>query len=317
MKIGNYSSDNIETSLSTELWFDKYNFDQDGLKETKAKQLEIEAKRRNSYLSYNIDGKAYRRYDFSIIPDCGFLSSSDPLAKNVELKLSFDREEAKMSVLDYSSPDSEDHAVLKTPWVIKDCHSVTEYISSPDLRDHFETIDHSPLIYNYDECEVILRSLDQGETSIRLEAIHGGNMPSHLFAGILPSEAVQGSLEKSSTRFAQHNVKEFNINLNGHSVNGYPIKTEVGVGTYPLVKWIESTNRLHNNLAGSTLSQITFHDNFIWSHHFETEESSTGWISIDLKLKEAYDSNMTMVIWLVSPFSLSLDKFNQIEKLRI
>ena len=80
-----------------------------------------------------------------------------------------------MSVLDYSSPEAENHALLKTPWVIKDCHSVTEYISSPD---HFETIEHSPLVYYYDECEVILRSLDQGEISIRFEAIHGGNMPS-------------------------------------------------------------------------------------------------------------------------------------------
>ena len=83
-----------------------------------------------------------------------------------------------MSVLDYSSPKAENHALLKTPWVIKDCHSVTEYISSPDLKNHFETIEHSPLVYYYDECEVILRSLDQVETSIRFEAIHGGNMPS-------------------------------------------------------------------------------------------------------------------------------------------
>ena len=278
----------------------------------------IESSRRTHFPSYDgEDGVKYKRYDFSFIPDFGFLASNEPLAKNIELKLSFDREIGLLGVLDWSSQSGDVHDLLKKPLVLKDCHSVTEYISSDELRNHYDSIESSPLVYNYDESEVIIRSLDQNETSLRLEAIHGGNIPTYLFAGVIESVALNGHVKKTSTGFLQNNVKEFNININGHSVNGYPVKSEINCATFPFVKWLESTNRLHNNMIGETFSMYTFKKNFLWSHHFEVEETSNGWLSIDLKLSEAYTTNMSLVIWLISPCALSLDKFHQIEKIKM
>ena len=298
-----------------ELWFDAKNIDSTSLKKDIVTQAEIEFGRRDGFPSFTIEGVKHRRYDFSIIPDFGFLASAEPLAKNVELKLCFDRESAKMSVLDYTGDG--DASTLEKPWVIKDCHSVTEYISSPDLRSQYESIQHGPLVYNYDESEVIIRSLPQGETTLRLDAIHGGPIPSYLFAGVVPTEALQGTKDLTCTGFTQNNVTEFGININGHSVNGYPVKSEIGANTFPFLKWLESTNRLHNNMTGKSFSLVDFKDNFIWSHHFEVEETSSGWISINMKLSEEYSKNMSLVVWLISPFTLSLDKFNQIEKIKV
>ena len=301
----------------TELWFDGYNMNPAEIKKEVGINALVKAGRKEVFPTIEIDSKKYRRLDFSLIPDFGFLGSEDPLAKNVELKLSFDRELAIMSVMDYASQSTDDHKILEKPFVIKDCHSVTEYISSPDLRLQYETIQNSPLMYNYDESEVIIRTLAQNETTLRLDAIHGGPLPSHLFAGVISCDALHGTKEKTCTAFTQNNVEEVNIKVNGHSVNGYPVKCEEGCSTYPLIKWLESTNRLHNNLAGRTFTLDTFKDNFIWSHHFESEESVNGWVSIDLKLSQAYETNMCLVIWLITPYTLSLDKYNQIEKIKV
>ena len=301
----------------TELWFDYYNLNVDDIKKDIVRNAVAQMFRKDVFPTIEIDSKKYRRLDFSLIPDFGFLGSDEPLAKNVELKLSFDRELAIMSVLDYKSQANDDHKFLEKPFVIKDCYSVAEYVSSPDLRTHYDTIQHSPLIYNYDESEVIIRTLAQNETTLRLDGIHGGPLPSHLFAAVISSEALHGHKDMTSTCFTQNNVEEVNIKVNGHSVNGYPVKCPEGTGTYPLIKWLESTNRLHNNLSGKTFTLETFKDNFIWSHYFESEESANGWISIDLKLSEAYDTNMCLVIWLITPYSLSLDKYNQIEKMKV
>ena len=298
-----------------ELWFDVRNYDSAKLKTDIVIKTEIETGRRKAFPSMTNNGVVYHRYDFSIIPDFGFLASAEPLAKNIELKLSFDRELAKMSVLEYI--EGGDDSILEKPWVIGDCHSIAEYVSSPDLRSQYETIQHAPLVYNYDESEVVIRTLPLNETTIRLDAIHGGPVPTYMFAGVIPTESLQGSKTKTCTGFQQNNVTEFAININGHSVNGYPVKSEVGACTYPFLKWLDSTNRLHNNMTGQSFTLENFKDNFIWSHHFEIEETSSGWISINMKLKEGFTENMSLVIWLISPFTLSLDKFNQIEKIKV
>ena len=317
-KVGNYSIDQFNSSLTTELWFDEYNYGKATLDAAGAgtKAL-VEKMRRKSFPQVTKDGENYRRLDFSIIPDFGFLASSDPLAKNVELKLCFDRANAKQAIIDYESQANDEHKLLDNPWVIQDCYSIAEYISSPDLRQHYETIESSPLMYEFDDSEVLIRPLSPGETSIRIDAIHGGPIPSHLFAGIISTDQLAGSKDHTCTGFEQNNVKEFNININGHSVNGYPVKCFDGASTFPLAKWLESTNRLHNNLAGNSLNLYRFKENFIWSHHFETEETANGWISLDIKLTEAYKKNMSLVIWVIFPCTLTLDKYNQIERLKV
>ena len=80
-----------------------------------------------------------------------------------------------------------------------------------------------PFPYDFDQCDVITKSLSQNETTIRIDGFHGGNLPTYLFAGIISKEANEGSLTTSSTNFAANNVEMFNITLNGVSVNGYPI----------------------------------------------------------------------------------------------
>ena len=51
-----------------------------------------------------------------------------------------------------------------------------------------------------------------------------------------------------------------------------------------------------------------------WAHKFESEMTSQGWIGINLKLAKEYTEQMSLVVWIVSPNALTIDKYHQIEK---
>ena len=294
--------------MNTELNFDQANA---GAAELELNHDKIERSRR---LHWKKDDKnACYRYDFSIVPNFGFLGSSLPLVKNVELKLSFDRCSGNHALIKWDQAAKS----VDEPLTIHNCHAITEWVSSASLESHFEQIDREPIVYKYEESEVIIRALDKDDTNLRIDAIRGGNLPTYLFAAIIPQDNLTGTIETCATEFEQCDVTEFNITIDGQSVNGYPVQAAIGCYTYPLCKFLDTTNRIQNVETGETLAMATFKNNFIWSHKFECEKSSTGWIGINLNLDKAYDKNMNMVIWLVYPCALSIDKFNQVELIKL
>ena len=270
--------------------------------------------RRDAWGVKNAAG-AYR-YDFSIIPSYGFLGSSLPLPKNVELKLSFDRANANLGVMKYDT-DAADTAIYDKPLTITNCHAVTEYVSSPAMRSYFDDIDTNPIVYKYEEAEVVVRTLDKNDKNLRVDAIKGGNLPAYLFAGIMSQACFNGQLENCSTEFTQHGVTRFNITVDGQSVNGYPLEVRNHTRVFPLAKFLDTTSRLLNINTGKCLQVGTFKHNFLWSHKFEVEKSSTGWIGIDMKLEDPFTENMNLVIWLISPCALTIDKHNDVEFIRL
>ena len=251
-------------------------------------------------------------FEFCMIPNTGFLSNNDLLLKDVELKLCFDRADPQQAVM----CKAEDWAAVgDLKFDIKDCFAVTDYVSSPDLRSYFDSIDYTPLKYDYEECEVIVKSLPQGDLDIRCDNLRGGNIPTQIFVGFIQSEALNGNHSHASTRFGDHKVEYMNISLNGTSVNGYPMRIKNGIITKPFQKFLASTNRVCNVNAGEFLSPNEFEFNNLWSHKFEAEDAAVGWIGIDFKLKEAYNESMSMVVWIISSASISIDKYHQIEKI--
>ena len=297
-KIGNFSMDFIETGFIGEGYNDVYNGDWSS---------GVANERKNSRQSYGTNADGVFTYDFCVIPLVGFLGNPDPLPKNTEVKLSFDRAQPGMSVV---AASAEEFSLE-----IRDCYAETEYISSPDLRSYFDGIDNQPIRYEYEECEVYTKSIPQAETNIRFDNLRGGNVPSHMFIGLIATAALNGDMTKSATNFGPHNVSRMNISLNGNSVNGYPVNVENERCTIPLTKFIDCTNQLQNINGGRQMKPFEFNFNWLWSHCFEAEESSRGWIGVDFKVDTAFTTPMTMVVWVINQVGLKIDKFHQIEKL--
>ena len=257
-------------------------------------------------------GKA--RYDFAFIPDIAFLANADPLIKNCELKLRFDRADKGVSVLKLADGGTLNDII------IDDCYAVTEYISSPDLRAHFDKIEYEPILYNYEDVEVLVKSIPYDQTNIRFDNLRGGNTPSHIFAGIIRTKALDGTENLCSTKFGHYGVEEMNFTLNGNPVNGYPISIKDASPVFPLQKFIDATYRTSNISSGKFLTPNEFRFNWIWSHNFEAEQTSQGWAGINLKLKEPFTvdrGSMSLVVWIISPAAIKIDKYHQVEKLNL
>ena len=252
------------------------------------------------------------RYEFILSPCNGFLQNLEPLIKDCELKLRFERTSWNVAVQAVKDSPAELNSIE-----LKDIHAVTEYISSPHWRQYFDKINGAPIMYEYQESEAIIKTLPQNETEIRLDGLKGGNLPSYLFAGIIPQSSLNGDIEHSSTSFKSHGVKEINITLNGNSVNGYPMTITKECPILPLHKFYDTTNRLQNIYTGENMTLADFNSNWIWSHKFECENSSQGWLGLTLKLETAFTEPMSLVIWLISPTALSIDKFYQLERINL
>ena len=309
-KIGNYDIDYVSTAFAPEGYSDLWNFDDDVLFTEPAKKV---MEKRTDILYHDPVGHKYIA-DFCIIPNTGFLSNPDPLVKDVELKLSFDRSNVQQYLI---AKEDEWTALGDVTVDIKNCYAVTEHISSPSLRSSLETIDSTPFRYEYEDCEVYVKSIPQNETNLRFDNLRGGNTPSHIFIGIIQTSAFKGTITQSSTRFSPHMVQMFNINLNGNSVNGYPVQVQKGIPTPCYQKFISTTDRICNINGGKMLGPNEFQYNWLWSHKFESEDAATGWLGVNFKLTTAFTEPMTMVAWVISPAAIAIDKFHQIEKINM
>ena len=256
-----------------------------------------------------------RVYEFVIIPSCGFLNSPEPLMKDCELKLSFDRSKPYTSVIDVGATSTS--PLLTDPIEIKDVVAITEYVSSPNLRNYFDSIDYEPITYNYDSCQLMVKSIPTGETEIRFDNLYGGNVPLVMFAAVIPQKALKGDSSMSSTMFKDNFVEQMDFTLNGNSVHGFPMIVKHGSAVKPLQKFLDSTDRYYNVGSGESLSLVDFEYNWIWSHKFEAEVTSQGWIGINMKLSSAFLESMSLVVWIISPECISIDKFHKIEKLNL
>ena len=311
-KIGNFDSKMIESAYNAEGHFDQYNFTKDELErfhDTDAIYKRTSGAHFEAYPNDNSGAGTYR-YEFALTPNYGFLANPEPLLNNCQLKISFDRS-------NWATAISERGVVSNkcTFLEIEDCHAVAEYVSSPRIRNYFEAIDMGPILYHYEDCDVLVKSIPKNETEIRFDGLRGGNVPKYIFAAIIPQKNLNGNPEASSTRFENHGVEEFNIMLNGNSVNGYPIQLKHECPVYPFHKFLDVTGRLYNNECGSSFEFNTFKQNWIWSHHFELETSANGWVGISFKLKSGFTVPMNLIVWLISETTLGIDKFHQIEKI--
>ena len=291
MKLANFNRDYVETAFSSEGYYDFYNYGVSTMLSSNA--TKVLNGRRSGYNTKTVKDKTHYIYEFIFVPNLGFLADSLPLPKDCELRISFDRASPAAALLaDEGAPELE---TLE----IKDCIAMTEWVSSPALRTFFSDIENNPIVFKYEEVELVCKPLPMNETTVRLDNIRGGNIPSYIFAGIIPTEAITGEYSSSSTNFACNNVNEINITLNGYSVNGYPINITDQSGSFAQYQFNETVGRSYNVNCAAGLNKDQFKSNFIWATKFEAEETSQGWIGINMKLDKPFTTSHTMIIWLI------------------
>ena len=272
-------------------------------------ETEILDTRTLSKVSFGTGANIVNQYEFILIPNIGFLSSPDLLIKDCQLKLKFIRAKPSLAFINVTDTD-----VLEE-LEITNFTATSEFISSPSLRSYLRT-DTKPFLYKYEDVAVKIFSLPSSVTNWRIDNVYGGNLPLFIFAGIIETNRLNGDIQKASTKFRINKVEELNIMVNGVSVNGYPIKLLGASPIKPFHKFLDTTGNLCSVEASQSLKLSHFIDNFLWSHKFEAE-GSEGSISISGRLKAAYDTPMSLVVWTVYPYAVSVDKYMQVEKMHL
>ena len=312
-KIANFNISTITSVFASEGYFDLYNYkDATDIPETRQTVRTQFGHEVNS-------GKM--TYEFTLTPNLGFLGSPEPLLSDCELTISFDRASASnafvdpLNIPDADKPSNPDGDYIK----INNCVAITEWVSSPNLRNYFSSIEDNPIIYEYDDINILTKYIPSNTTHVRFDNLRGGNLPEYIFAGIIPRSVIEGDYKKSSTCFYQSNVSDFNISLNGHSVHGYPMEVHNGCVTFPMQKFFDTTNRFYNIQCGENLSPTKFKYNFLWAHKFEGDATPQGWLGINFKLDEGFaDSDPhVLIVWVVTKNALQIDNFHQIQNLNL
>ena len=155
-KVGNYNTHMIQSGFTQEGYFDLYNMSAEELAENSTL-----AERRKSC---GITNGTKKRWEFAFSPCIDFLASADPLVNDTELKLRFDRAPGNLAFLQSGAVTDVlgDDAIA-----IKDCVAITEYVSSPQMRDYFSTIENSPIVYEYEETDILIKNIPMNEKEIR------------------------------------------------------------------------------------------------------------------------------------------------------
>ena len=302
LKTGNLNPDYVTTLYEIEGYFDKYSLDE-LVGNDKEKVI---AHRRESFPIKN--GKYI--YEFIMTPNDSFLNENHTLPPGVELKLTFDRHQAQYSCITIGEDKTLKGKVLE----LKDVYAQVEYISSPILRSYFDRREIEPIVYKYDEISVLCRSVPINEQYVRLENIKGGNTPDYVFFGLVKSSALNGSLDFASLNFANNNVKEVNLTLNGNSCNGYPMRIQNDYPVWPYFKFFTTLGRLMDQSASAQIRLSDFQNTVIYSHKFEGEDATSGWLGVTFSLAEGLTEPFTLVMWSVNNVKTTIDKFNQIDK---
>ena len=157
------------------------------------------------------------------------------------------------------------------------------------MRSAFETVNIKPLEYKYDECTVMCRTIPINEKYVRLENIRGGNCPDYIFFGLVNTAAFSGSFDFQSHNYENHNLKEVNLTLNGNSCHGFPLRMKNNKPVWAYFRLFDTLGRLLNSKLGRQWEMTDFAYNCLFSHKFEGEDTSSGWIGVDL----AFDKTPT------------------------
>ena len=303
LKYGNLNPDYVNSLYEMEGYFDKYSYE-DLDDDSKA---QIIAHRRNNIPVK--DGKYI--YELILTPNESFLNENHTLPPGIEMKLTFDRLPAQNSCYAIKTDTSLQGKALE----LKDVFAQVEYISSPILRSYFDQRDFEPTSYTYDEISVVCRSVPINEQYIRLDNIKGGNTPDYVFFGLMKSKAVNGSLDSNSFDFQNNGIKEVNLTLNGNSCNGFPIRVQNDFPIWAYHKFHSNLGRLMNSSAAAQIRLSNFNNMVIYSQKFEGVDTTQGWLGITLSLTKPLEEQYTLVMWTVHNVRVTIDKFNQVEKI--
>ena len=293
--LGNYDPDYLSTGFGANGYFDTWNLSTAELGTDRLDRLKIQ---RSSLVDSSAHPSGYKTYQLIFRPPFGIFNCLKPLGTGHEIKILFDRAPSEAALIaevkDTENPLKGKSLEIRNPY-IKATYATSQYLRDAINNDTSQE-------YIYDELNVFQKNIPIGETLIRLPNIIGGQLPKFIFAGILPSLALNPDQHTCLTEFPQCGVEEFSFTFNGQVTNGFPLHAPHGSPIEVYDNFLTVTSRKYNNKCSGAIEPYDFkmmHN--IYAYKFE-ENDDSGWIGVNLKLKKAFESNHVLGKCIISSF---------------
>ena len=284
--VGNYDPNYLSSGFRANGYFDSWNLSTAEL--SKGDRLKVVKHQRAPLLDASSFPTGFKTYQFIFRPPIGIFNCLKPLAPGHEVKLTFERATSEAALLsedkDNINPLEGKSIDIRNPY-IKANYSSSQYLRDLVKNEHIQE-------YHYDELSVYQKNLPTGEKSIRLTNIIGGQTPNYIFAGIIPTNALNPDKNICLTEFAQCGVVEFSFTFNGQNINGFPLCAYNQTPIEVYENFLTVTNRKYNNNCMNSIGPFDFklmHN--IYGYKFSSQNTESGWIGINLKLAKEFQEN--------------------------
>ena len=129
------------------------------------------------------------------------------------MKLTFTRAAGELAFLSEATSSGQIHTALTGSVKLSNPTLLAEYQSSSKLRSKLDKM--KLITYNYESCDIIMRTLPQNTKVIRIDNLKNGNLPRLMFFGLIDSSNILGDFRLSSTAFRRHSIASLEVRVNG------------------------------------------------------------------------------------------------------
>ena len=240
------------------------------------------------------------KYTYEIVMpiDSTIFNSEDLLPSGQKLTLSFERAETKYSTL-ITDPGATVTGIDKV-LELDDVYLMIPYVEDDKLKRKESNWVNRPIKLKYDHYQMQRFTLPDGSASVRLSNVINGKLPKTLLFGIMKETWYQGSFTESSTLFNKHGLKELDLQIDGNSVPGMPVKMSNDCVSIPYSRLKSLSNNGTLNLAHFE----QFH--FI---HCATIGQSEGSITFEMSFDSAVSTGLVLIVCSVHDTKLEIDQY--------
>jgi len=131
--------------------------------------------------------------------------------------------------------------------------------------------------------------------------------------GLVEIDRYAGNLLESCTKFVRHDMTFFELSLDSDVMQTYPLETK-GIDSVNFYhRYLQSTNRLDNDMCSTVLTQRQFDNcNFLVVQNFD--EGETGHLTLKLKFARPLDKKLMLLYMCISKKQIFFDNYYNVVK---
>jgi hypothetical protein len=188
--------------------------------------------------------------------------------------------------------------------------------------EHEKRLSRATAKYPYLKAVLTTRSIEKGQSSLEVDNLYQGLIPSKLCVGIVTSSSYNGNYHRNPLAFENANLKYIAAYVNGTSVPGAPFEpTFKNDGSHLIVREFLSLFKVAEKLGndtGNNISRYAYPNGFtIYGFDIDPEGQSvmkkrTGSFKVEIRLAEGARESLTVIFYALHPELLEIDQTRRV-----